>query len=58
MDCKVFQMMPDIIILKVRKFRQPTSNCSGTVRQKAMVVGGGGGAQLPSLNRVKREWTY
>ena len=32
-DCKVFQMMPDIIILKVRKFRQPTANRFSTARK-------------------------
>ena len=25
-DCKLFQMMPYIIMLKVRKFHQPTSS--------------------------------
>ena len=30
LDCKLFQMMPYIIILKVRKFHQPTANCLRT----------------------------
>ena len=30
-----------IMLLKVRKFHQPTANCFGTARQKT--VGGGGG---------------
>ena len=34
MDCKVFQMMPYIIILEVRKFRQPTANRFSTAGQK------------------------
>ena len=34
-DCKLFQMMPYIIILKARKFHQPTANrFSTTARQK------------------------
>ena len=39
-------MMPYIIILKVRKFHQPTANGFGTARQKPT---------LPSLNRVKAQ---
>ena len=37
-NSKLFQMMPYIIILRVRKFHQPTANCFGTARQKP--VGG------------------
>ena len=55
MDCKVFQMMPDIIILKVRKFRQPTANRFSTARQKPIGGGGGGGQLAP---QPEREWTY
>ena len=48
--CKLFQMMPYIIILKVRKFHQPTANRFSTERKEPA-----GGAQFapPSLNRVK-----
>ena len=35
--------MPYIIILKVRKFHQPTANRFGTVSQKPVGGGGGGG---------------
>ena len=41
-------MMPYIIILKVRKFHQPTANRFGTTRQKLV----GGTMCPPSLNRV------
>ena len=34
MDCKPFQMMPYIIILKVRKFHEPTANRFSTARKK------------------------
>ena len=54
-------MMPYIIILKGRKFHQPTANCFGTARQKPTAncfgtarqkpVGGGGAHCI--LNRVK-----
>ena len=40
-DCKIFQMMPYLIIPKVRTFHQPTANCFSTARQKP--AGGGGG---------------
>ena len=33
-DCKLFLMMPYVIILKVRKFHQPTANRFSTARQK------------------------
>ena len=32
--CKLFQMMPYIIILKARKFHQPTANRFSTARKK------------------------
>ena len=41
-DCKLFQMMPYIIILKVRNFHQPTANPFGTAREKPVR-----GAQCP-----------
>ena len=45
-------MMLYIIIVKVRKFHQPTANRFSTAKKNP--VGGGGGAQCaPSLNRVK-----
>ena len=43
--CKLFHMMPYIIILKVRKFHQPTASRFSTAKKKP--VGG-----HPSLNRV------
>ena len=42
-------MVPYIIILKVRKFHQPTANHFGTTRQKS--VGGGGGGTL-NMNMI------
>ena len=42
--CKLFHMMPYIIILKVRKFHQPTASRFSTARKKP--VGG-------TLNKVK-----
>ena len=36
--CKLFHMMPYIIILKVRKFHQPTASRFSTARKKP--VGG------------------
>ena len=48
--CKLFQMMPYIIILKVRKFHQPTASRFSTAREKHA---GGGGHNPPSLNKVK-----
>ena len=33
-DCKLFQMMPYVIILKVIKFHQPTANRFSTARKK------------------------
>ena len=46
--CKLFQMMPYIIILKARTFYQPAANRFSTTRKKPV------GAQIapPSLNRV------
>ena len=41
--------MPYIIILKVRRFHQPTANCSSTAKQKPV---GRGYNVPPSLNRV------
>ena len=47
--CKLFQMMPYIIILKVRKFHQPTANRFSTARKKAV-----GGHNVPlSLKSIK-----
>ena len=46
-NCKLFQMMPNIIILKVRKSHQPTANRFSTTRKKPV------GGHNPSLNRVK-----
>ena len=40
-NCKLFQMMLYIVILKVRKFDQPTANRFSTARQKPA----GGGAK-------------
>ena len=40
--CKLFQMMAYIIILKVRKFHQPTANRFSTARKKHA-----GGAHAP-----------
>ena len=48
-DCKVFQMMHYIIVVKVRKLRQPTANRFTTARQKPIGRrGGGGGHNVPS----------
>ena len=50
--CKLFHMMPYIIILKVRKFHQTTASRFSTARKKPV----GGGTLCPpppSLNRVK-----
>ena len=49
--CKLFHMMPYIIILKVRKFHQTTASRFSTARKKP--VGGAHCAPPPSLNRVK-----
>ena len=52
--CKLLQMMPYIIILKVIKFHQPTANRFRTAWEKP--VGGtfvGGHNVPPNLNRVK-----
>ena len=50
--CKLFRMMPYIIILKVRKFHQPTASRLSTARNKP--VGEGGALHdVISLNRVK-----
>ena len=46
-------MMPYIIILKVRKFHQPTANRSSTARKKPVEGGGGGGAQWIGLSLFK-----
>ena len=43
-DCKLFQMMANIIVLKVRKFHQPTANQFSTARKKP--VGGGGSLNI------------
>ena len=51
-DCKLFQMMPFIIILKVRKFHQPIPNRFSTAREKP--VEGGGAEYSMCLNRVKK----
>ena len=47
-DGKLFQMMPYITILKVRKFHQPTANSFSTARKKP--VGGGGHIRLVKVN--------
>ena len=39
MNCELFQMMRYIIILKVRKFHQPTANRFSTARQKPVGEG-------------------
>ena len=53
-DCKLFQMMLYIIMLKVRKFHQPTANRFSTPRKKPVGVGGHNvPPPPPSLNRVK-----
>ena len=49
--CKLFYVMPYIIILKVRKFHQPTASRLSTARKKP--VGGTLPPPPPSLNRVK-----
>ena len=46
-DCKLFQMMPYIIILKVRKFHQPTASRLSTAKKKPVLC-----PPPPSLNRV------
>ena len=33
-DCKLFQMMPYIVILTVRKFHQPTAKRFSTAKKK------------------------
>ena len=48
--CKLFHMMTYIIILKVRKFHQPTASRFSTARKKPV---GGTLPPPPSLNRVK-----
>ena len=48
--CKLFHMMPYIIILKVRKFHQTTASRFSTARKKPV---GGAHCAPPSLNRVK-----
>ena len=48
--CKLFQIMPYIIILKARNFHQPTANRFSTARKEP--VGG-----PSSLNRVKTNQT-
>ena len=48
--CKLFHMMLYIIILKVRKFHQPTASRFSTARKKPV---GGTLCPPPSLNRVK-----
>ena len=47
-DCKLFQMMPYIIILKVRKFHWRTASRFSTARKKPV-----GDALPPSLNNVE-----
>ena len=49
--CKLFHMMPYIIILKVRKFHHPTASRFSTAKKKP--VGGHIVPPPPSLNRVK-----
>ena len=47
--CKLFQMMAYIIILKVRKFHQPTANRFSTTGKKHA----GGAHAPPNLNKIK-----
>ena len=47
--CKLFQMMPYIIKVKVRKFRQPAASCFSTAREKPL----GGHNVPPILSKVK-----
>ena len=49
--CKLFHMMPYVIILKVGKFHQPTASHFSTARKKPV----GGTLCPPSLNRVNNE---
>ena len=49
--CKLFHMMPYIIILKVRKFHQTTASRFSTARKKPV---GGAHCAPPSLNRVNQ----
>ena len=42
-DFKLFRMTTYIIILKVRKFHQPTASRLSTARKKPVRGGGGGG---------------
>ena len=53
--CKLFHMMPYIIILKVRKFHQTTASRFSTARKKPV---GGAHCAPPSLNRVKGYFVY
>ena len=46
MACKLFEMMPYIIVLKVREFHQPTANRFSVGRKKP-VGGGGQGYDVP-----------
>ena len=41
--CKLFHMMPYLIILKVGKFHQLTASRFSTARKKPVGGGGGGG---------------
>ena len=50
--CKLFHMMPYIIILKVRKFHQPTASRFSTARKKP-VGGGAHCAPLPAWIGLK-----
>ena len=52
-DCKLFQMMPYIIILKVRKFHQPTANRFSTARKKP--VGRGTMCLPPQPEQTKQK---
>ena len=47
LSTKTIQMIPYIIILKVRKFHQPTENSFGTARKKPV------GAQYTTRNQVQ-----
>ena len=50
---KSFQMMPYIIILRVRQFHYPTTSRFGTERQKSMWGEGHNVLPLTSLNSAK-----
>ena len=46
--CKLFQMIPYIIILKLRKLHEPTASHFSTAMKKPV---GGGGAELTNFDK-------